>query len=198
MALTMKTKSGLLAWRGKYYEFFSSSDVCAHNPALQWSDAALFHSLKSHHVWDQAHKIVFCPIAKVASSSWFVNFLNMSGVENSHKTISRLLKSKEKRSPGRGVRRLVHKLYQPPPDDNLGTILQTFNQMTGFMLVRHPFERLMSAYEDKILNPQPHFDYHFTVQRQIKERRKKADVKIDFPEDLYKEKFATKFKGKVF
>ena len=36
------------------------------------------------------------------------------------------------------------------------------------------------------------------VQRQIKEQRTRADVKIDFPEDLYKEKFATKFKGKVF
>ena len=175
----------------------SLGDVCANNPTLHWSDAALLHELKTHHVWDQTHKIVFCPIAKVASTSWFVNFLNMSGVENRRKTISRLLSSKEKRSPGRGVRRLVHQLYQPPPDDNLERILQTFNQMTGFMLVRHPFVRLVSAYEDKILNPQPHFQYHVTVQREIKERRNKTDLKIDFPEDLFNEKFATKFKGKV-
>ena len=65
------------------------------------------------------------------------------------------------------------------------------------MVVRHPFERLVSAYEDKILNPQPHFQYHVKVQKQIKERRKGDDVKIDFPEDLLKEKFAKKFKGKV-
>ena len=57
--------------------------------------------------------------------------------------------------------------------------------MTPFMLVRHPFTRLVSAYEDKMLNPRPGMEYHKTVQEEIKSRRGKTlEHKIVFPKHL--------------
>ena len=38
------------------------------------------------------------------------------------------------------------------------------------MIVRHPFSRLVSAYEDKMLNPKPLLEYHKKVQNEIKKR----------------------------
>ena len=57
--------------------------------------------------------------------------------------------------------------------------------MTPFLIVRHPFNRLVSAYEDKILNPRPVMKFHEKVQAEIKKRRRKGEVhKIVFPEHL--------------
>lgn len=51
--------------------------------------------------------------------------------------------------------------------------------------VRHPFVRLVSAYEDKMLNPHPFpFGYHHKIQEIIKTKRKNKDKKINFPKDL--------------
>ena len=59
--------------------------------------------------------------------------------------------------------------------------------MTPFMIVRHPFIRLVSAYEDKILNPKPGLEYHKTVQDEIKRKRRKGgEHSIVFPEYLLK------------
>ena len=52
--------------------------------------------------------------------------------------------------------------------------------------VRHPFVRLVSAYEDKMLNPHPFpFTYHHKIQETIKKRRRnKRITTINFPKDL--------------
>ena len=39
-----------------------------------------------NHIWDFTHELVYCPIAKVASTTWFFNFLklvniNMQGLQ---------------------------------------------------------------------------------------------------------------------
>ena len=71
--------------------------------------------------------------------------------------------------------------------------------MTPFMLVRHPFTRLVSAYEDKMLNPKPLLEYHKTVQNEIKNRRGKAiEHKLIFPAHLLEtEKYQLMLKRKV-
>ena len=75
----------------------------------------------------------------------------MAGVPNERATIYRLLKNfgveLKKRD---GHRALVKQLYKPPPTNNLTSLVRIFNNMTGFMLVRHPFERLVSAYEVRV------------------------------------------------
>ena len=77
-----------------------------------------------------------------------VNFLAMDGVPDERATISRLLKNfGVEMKHGDGHRALVRQLYKAPPTNNLTSLIGRFNNMTGFMLVRHPFERLVSAYE---------------------------------------------------
>ena len=72
--------------------------------------------------------------------------------------------------------------------------------MTPFMLVRHPFIRLVSAYEDKMLNPRPGLEYHKTVQKEIKRKRRKyREHKIDFPKHLLMtKKYQLMLRKKVF
>ena len=68
----------------------------------------------------------------------------------------------------------------------LGTPMAALlDKMTPFMIVRHPFVRLVSAYEDKMLNPHPFpFAFHHKIQETIKKRRTSKNKRISFPRDL--------------
>ncbi|XP_023341912.1 uncharacterized protein LOC111711722 [Eurytemora carolleeae] len=83
----------------------------------------------------------------------------------------------------------VQYVYQPPPADDLGDLQQLWSTSEGFMLVRHPFVRLVSAYEDKMLNPHPFpYRFHHSVQEQIKKRRRNNKKKIAFPKEILQSK----------
>ena len=43
---------------------------------LSWRQGDLHKNLRNH-IWDFTHSLVYCPVAKVASSTWFLNFANM-------------------------------------------------------------------------------------------------------------------------
>ena len=76
-------------------------------------------------------------------------------------------------------------IYHAPPGDNLTTMDTMMQRMTPFMIVRHPFVRLVSAYEDKMLNPHPFpYNYHHKIQETIKKRRRNKKKTINFPKDL--------------
>ena len=76
-------------------------------------------------------------------------------------------------------------IYHAPPGDNLTTMDTMMHRMTPFMIVRHPFVRLVSAYEDKMLNPHPFpYNYHHKIQETIKKRRRNKKKTINFPKDL--------------
>ena len=52
-------------------------------------------------------------------------------------------------------------IFQAPEASNLEDLTSQFEENTGFLLVRHPLVRLVSAYEDKMLNPHPFpYAYH--------------------------------------
>ena len=52
-------------------------------------------------------------------------------------------------------------IYQAPEASDLGELRAQFKENTGFLIVRHPFVRLVSAYEDKMLSPHPFpYAYH--------------------------------------
>ena len=61
--------------------------ICEQNrPKLMWSQKSFRRNLKNH-VWDFSHRLSYCPIAKVASTTWFLNFLdilnlNMQGLDS--------------------------------------------------------------------------------------------------------------------
>ena len=87
------------------------------------------------------------------------------------------MKNEKAEAGGRGIRTLArcHNLslnlkgsldthryiYHVPEASNLEELTSQFKENTGFLLVRHPLVRLVSAYEDKMLNPHPFpFTYH--------------------------------------
>ena len=56
-------------------------EVCRrHNASLSWDEKRREGSMKRH-IWDVVNHLVFCPIAKVASTTWFLNFLAWSKIE---------------------------------------------------------------------------------------------------------------------
>ena len=91
-------------------------------------------------------------------------------------------------------------LYHAPPGDNLTTMDTMMQKMTPFMIVRHPFVRLVSAYEDKMLNPHPFpYNYHHKIQETIKKRRRNKQKTINFPKDLLNsKKYQQMLRRKVF
>ena len=55
--------------------------ICDQNrDALKWQKKAFKRNLRNH-VWDFSNQIVYCPIAKVASSTWFTNFVKLLNID---------------------------------------------------------------------------------------------------------------------
>ena len=177
------------------------------------------------HIWDVVNHLVYCPIAKVASTTWFSNFLAWSKINRSSvplvlnqlKEAGITMNNEKAEAGGRGIRTLarchnstlnsnlketldpLRYIYQAPEASNLEDLTSQFKENTGFLLVRHPLVRLVSAYEDKMLNPHPFpYAYHrrqrqnrfdtnqcnVRVQEEIRSTRGGRKVVINFPEDL--------------
>nr|CAD7404804.1 unnamed protein product [Timema poppensis] len=89
---------------------------------------------------DRAHKLSWCPIYKAASTTFLYNFLILGGyteqfLTNSNKQLSDL----------------ARKVY---PELEYSEAEQAFHDTLKLLVVRHPFERLLSAYRDKLENVQ--------------------------------------------
>ena len=83
---------------------------------------------------DNNHKVVFCGMQKVAASTWLEIFSRLTGVPGLHSILSETMRAK-------GVVPLV--LYS---ETERKAILQNY---TTFLMVRHPLERLVSAFQNK-------------------------------------------------
>lgn len=79
--------------------------------------------------WDKAHSLVWCKVPKAGSSTWAYNMLKLAGAQGYNKT-------------------RMHKLLRDafPKVENNKMMHDNFR----FMFVRHPFERILSAYRDKL------------------------------------------------
>eukprot|EP00090_Calanus_glacialis_P004511 TRINITY_DN13371_c0_g2_i2.p1 TRINITY_DN13371_c0_g2~~TRINITY_DN13371_c0_g2_i2.p1 ORF type:complete len:436 (+),score=75.83 TRINITY_DN13371_c0_g2_i2:79-1386(+) len=169
--------------------------ICEQNrPKLMWPQKSFRRNLKNH-VWDFSHRLSYCPIAKVASTTWFLNFLdilnlNMQGLDsrNMRKIVTGDIPfakiGKKGKINGIEYRNIVRNLTAPMSLTS-EELTRAIKAVTPFMIVRHPFTRLVSAYEDKMLNPKPLLEYHKTVQNEIKRRRGKSeDQNFVFPKHL--------------
>ncbi|XP_042890743.1 carbohydrate sulfotransferase 11-like [Penaeus japonicus] len=83
--------------------------------------------------------LVWCNIFKAASSTWLYNFLLMAGFSQEE-----LKKSGS--SPVELARKEAY--ARPTPDELLAALGNP--ETTSFLIVRDPFQRLLSAYRDKI------------------------------------------------
>ena len=84
--------------------------------------------------WAVPERLLYCPVFKVASTSWLINYLKLSNSST---------------NPKKGdLHAKVTDLFPPPATFKLRK--QIFEESIKFMIVRHPFERLVSAYRDKL------------------------------------------------
>ncbi|KAJ4447123.1 hypothetical protein ANN_09123, partial [Periplaneta americana] len=87
---------------------------------------------------DREHKLTWCPIYKAASSTWMYNMCLLAGyteefMEGKHKQISELARDAF-------------------PELDRTEAEEAFHNTLKLLVVRHPFERLLSAYRDKLEN----------------------------------------------
>ncbi|XP_055708756.1 carbohydrate sulfotransferase 11-like [Phlebotomus papatasi] len=95
---------------------------------------------------NKQYRLVWCNVFKAASTSWMYNFNLMAGYKPQF-----LKKSKEVPLV------LARKKYPRPSETEL---LTSLNDSVSFLIVRHPFERLLSAYRDKMQNALPNSFHH--------------------------------------
>jgi chondroitin 4-sulfotransferase 11 len=90
---------------------------------------------------DKEHKLAWCPTYKAGSSTWMTIFAAIGGVltpENRLNLRKGLIQ----------MNYLARKAY--PEAKDLDATVKAVSEMTRFIIVRHPFERILSAYRDKL------------------------------------------------
>ncbi|XP_062974529.1 carbohydrate sulfotransferase 8-like [Elgaria multicarinata webbii] len=120
---------------------------------------------------DENHKLIYCEVPKVGCSNWkkiiLLLTLNMNrdASEVDQQTIH--------------TTKLLKRLSSYPSEQQI----ELLNNYTKVMFTRHPLERLVSAYRDKLLHSEPY--YSITVANQIKallRRDQNSSEKVTFPE----------------
>uniref|UniRef100_A0A182PK88 Carbohydrate sulfotransferase n=1 Tax=Anopheles epiroticus TaxID=199890 RepID=A0A182PK88_9DIPT len=82
------------------------------------------------------HSLLYCLVFKAGTSSWFYNFNSWAGYsEYEIMHIDNLF--------------LARKFY---PKENRVTLMQSMEHSFSFIIVRHPFDRLISAFEDRLVS----------------------------------------------
>ncbi|XP_068235367.1 carbohydrate sulfotransferase 10-like [Palaemon carinicauda] len=108
----------------------------------------LFNNLR----WVKKHNLVWCPIFKSASTTWVKNLLLLAGE-----------KVVDKSFHGR-----VRELYPRPRDPEEEQ--EVLNSSMKMIIVRHPLDRLLSAYRDKMLRVKNACDPYIKLQKDIMDR----------------------------
>ena len=75
------------------------------------------------------YSLAYCWIHKAASSSWNKIFFEKSNIKIKEENLH-----------------MAAEMFRPPKSENLGALL---NSSFSFTFVRHPFDRLVSAFRDK-------------------------------------------------
>ncbi|XP_034246572.1 carbohydrate sulfotransferase 11 isoform X2 [Thrips palmi] len=88
------------------------------------------------------HHLVWCNVFKAASTSWMYNFNILAGYTPHFLKQSKVVPLQ-----------LARQRYPRP---SLETLRDALNSSISFLIVRHPLERLLSAYRDKIQYSLPH------------------------------------------
>ena len=98
-------------------------------------------------LWLRHENIAMCPIFKSATSSWFSVLIELSSNSDKQKIAARRDVQKNAIST---VSRIVDKPNAPQWIEYIQSIDDTSHDLTEFIVVRYPFERLVSAYRNKL------------------------------------------------
>ncbi|KAK2140326.1 hypothetical protein LSH36_1383g00023 [Paralvinella palmiformis] len=95
---------------------------------------------------DDGHRVLFCPVLKAASTAFIKLLTGMTGIHQQTDTVH---------NP-----RYIHAVgLKYLSDFNASGIRMRLKNYFKFMVVRHPFDRLRSAYVDKFTGPGPAHNY---------------------------------------
>ena len=118
-------------------------------------------------------KLIWCPVFKAASSTWMQQIPNLTN-----------FKATEIRNIKRKIRQqneLIKILIPPLSIFKLQTFLQD-DKPLKFLIVRHPFDRLLSAYRDKFEQRNEYF--HGNYGKMIVKKYRENGIK-KFGADFY-------------
>ncbi|XP_059477563.1 carbohydrate sulfotransferase 11-like [Neocloeon triangulifer] len=111
-------------------------------PGVRWERKLVFNGnyFKKHANFyvDREHNYTYCPVYKAGSTTWFHQMLIMSG--KSEEKIDRL------KQP---IGKVARAYFQHSDASEVEDVLR---KTVKLLIVRHPFERLLSAYRDKLEN----------------------------------------------
>ncbi|KAK7068880.1 hypothetical protein SK128_013591 [Halocaridina rubra] len=116
------------------------------NGALAAKMGSVFENMR----WISKHNMIWCPIFKAASTTWVKNLLMIAGESKIH---------------ARSLHARARQLFGPPNDPRVRDKLLRESQR--MMIVRHPLERLLSAYRDKMLRVRHAHDPFVRIQKAI-------------------------------
>ncbi|XP_042208731.1 carbohydrate sulfotransferase 11-like isoform X1 [Homarus americanus] len=116
-----------------------------------------------HLLIDDVHKAIYCFIPKVSSTSFKKVWLSMINPD----------KGKGNRRPHAVLNAKIRQ--EKRQKTNLRQKLSTY---TKYLIVRHPFERLLSAYKNKIKGPQKKFQQKtvYNYAKKIRPNVKRSDI----------------------
>ena len=120
---------------------------CSHLSSNGKSLIANTKYLSTNLYWFGKEDIVYCPVFKSASSTWIENFIQLCSANKS------ILSRAKQRHRGNLIEQLKYIGAIQPTEKIWYTYLDEHRlpqNLIGFMVVRHPFERLVSAYRDKL------------------------------------------------
>ena len=113
---------------------------------------------------NRPYRLVWCNIFKAASTSWMYNFNILAGYNPKFLKNSKLVPLN-----------LARRRYPRP---SLYALQQALNDSIAFLIVRHPLERLLSAYRDKIQFSLPH-TLHRKLGNEIVLKYRKTKQKVN-------------------
>ena len=145
-------------------------DVCAQMMPLNGS-----HHLQSSHIyWMQKQNIAYCPSFKSATTTWFNILIKLTNhsetyIEKARKELNRKL------APIPAHLRYLGAINPGRKEwSEYVSSLNNNHNLTGFMVVRHPFDRMVSAYRDKLERKNAWFQKHYGTCRQVQTTGRKS------------------------
>ncbi|KAK7027368.1 hypothetical protein SK128_009133 [Halocaridina rubra] len=144
-------------------------------------------------VWDTKTDppVVYCPLYKVASTTWMVYFLRLAHINEHNPALDIYNKSDQERKRymprfGGGHRRVFQEFKAPSTSRERNKV---FQESLRFIVVRHPFTRLLSAYRDKVErpNPKPYSPYFKELQQAIIKKYRMKGSNITSPTPTFSE-----------